>query len=185
MSTDPDTYPSLGSSSYKSVGQRWYGRTMKTEVVRSQRRKKTIEAKVVDGVLRVYVPDSLTTAEEKRWVATMQQRIAATLEKEAVDLPQRARELAESFSLPRPDQIVFSHRQRKRWGSCTPSTGRIRISSRVAAYPTWVLDYVIVHELAHLAESNHSPAFWALVDRYPMAERARGYLLAKGESGST
>ena len=155
---------------------------MKTEVVRSQRRKKTVEAKMIDGVLRVYVPASLSAAEESHWVTTMQQRMASTLDRRAVDLPARANQLAEDLSLPRPNDIVFSERQRRRWGSCTPSTGRIRISSRVADFPHWVLDYVIVHELAHLAESNHSRDFWALVDRYPLSERARGYLLAKSEA---
>ncbi len=157
---------------------------METEVVRSHRRKKTIEAKVVDGVLRVYVPASLTTSEEQRWVRTMQQRISNQRQRQEVDLPQRAQDLAVQLSLPRPTEIVFSDRQRKRWGSCTPSTGRVRISSRLAVYPGWVLDYVIVHELAHLAESNHSTAFWALVERYPLTERARGYLLAKSETES-
>ena len=157
---------------------------MRTEVVRSERRKRTIEAKVVDGVLRVYVPAALTAAEERHWVATMQQRMAAKVIPEPIDLQARARALADEFSLPHAREIVFSTRQRKRWGSCTPSTGRIRKSSRVARYPDWVLDYVIVHELAHLVESNHSRAFWDLVERYPLAERARGYLLAKSESRS-
>lgn len=157
---------------------------METEVVRSHRRKKTIEAKVVDGVLHVYVPASLTASEEQRWVRTMQERISNQLERQEVDLPRRAQHLAEQFFLPQPTEIVFSDRQRKRWGSCTASTGRVRISSRLAAYPGWVLDYVIVHELAHLAESNHSTAFWALVERYPLTERARGYLLAKAETES-
>ena len=42
--------------------------------------------------------------------------------------------------------------------------------------PSWVLDYVLVHELAHLRVPGHGPKFWALVDRYPRTERARGYL---------
>ena len=155
---------------------------MRTEVVRSTRRKRTIEAKIIDGVLRVYIPASLTAAEERHWVAAMQARMAAKAIRDEVDLPARAAALANEFSLPHPSEIVFSTRQQKRWGSCTPDAGRIRISSRLERYPDWVLDYVIVHELAHLAESNHSPAFWDLVDRYPLAERARGYLLAKSES---
>jgi predicted metal-dependent hydrolase len=154
---------------------------MKTQVVRSGRRKKTIEAKVVDGVLRVYVPASLSLEEEALWVENMQARIARKIRSEGIDLPQRAARLADTLGLPQPEQIVFSDRQNKRWGSCTPSAGRIRISSKLATYPSWVVDYVIVHELAHLVHGNHSPAFWDLVARYSLAERARGYLLAKSE----
>ena len=76
--------------------------------------------------------------------------------------------------------IRFVSNQVSRWGSCTPSTGEIRISDRIAGFPPWVLDAVIVHELAHLDERLHNDRFWAVVDRYPLAERARGYLMAKG-----
>lgn len=66
-----------------------------------------------------------------------------------------------------------------RWGSCTPAAGTIRLSARLARFPDWVIDYVIVHELGHLEEPGHGAAFWRLVNRYPRAERAIGYLIAK------
>jgi len=65
---------------------------------------------------------------------------------------------------------------RTRWGSATPADGSVRISERLRETPSWVLDYVLVHELAHLVEPGHTPAFWSLVRRYPRSERAIGYL---------
>lgn len=152
---------------------------MKTQVIRSERRKKTVDAQVVDGVLRVAIPASMSTEEEHHWVRLMHGRIERKLTCANVDLPARARSLATDLNLPPPSEIVFSDRQRQRWGSCSPADGRIRISSRIAGFPPWVLDYVIVHELAHLEEPNHSAAFWGLVNRYPLSERARGFLIAK------
>jgi predicted metal-dependent hydrolase len=75
--------------------------------------------------------------------------------------------------------------QDKRHGSCTPTKATIRISHRIATMPQFVQDYVIVHELAHLIEPNHSKKFWALVYRYPRTERARGYLMAVGLEDTT
>ncbi len=67
--------------------------------------------------------------------------------------------------------------QDRRWGSCTFTAGVIRVSSRAAALPGWVRDYILVHELAHLECPGHGARFWALVNRYPLAERARGFLI--------
>jgi hypothetical protein len=155
---------------------------VEVEVVRSARRRRTVQARVVDGVLRVSVPAAMPADEERRWVEEMVRRIARRTTTGAIDLEARARRLADRHDLPRPASVVWSERQRSRWGSCTPSTGAIRVSSRLAAWPPWVLDYVLVHELAHLVAADHGPRFQALVARYPLAERARGFLIAKGGS---
>jgi predicted metal-dependent hydrolase len=65
---------------------------------------------------------------------------------------------------------------RRRWGSCTVDDRTIRVSDRLAAVPDHVLDYVLVHELCHLVHPDHSPAFHALLARYPHVERARAFL---------
>jgi predicted metal-dependent hydrolase len=47
-------------------------------------------------------------------------------------------------------------------------------------YPQWVIDAVVVHELAHLVVRAHNPEFYELCNRYPLTERAKGFLIAKG-----
>lgn len=153
---------------------------MQVEVVRSPRRRRTVQARRVGDVLRVSIPAAMTAADERRWVAEMVSRAERRERTGAVDLAARAAALAHAHRLPTPSGIRWVDNQAWRWGSCTPAEGTVRISSRLAAVPGWVLDYVIVHELAHLAISAHSPEFWELVSRYPRAERARGYLMAIG-----
>lgn len=148
------------------------------EIVRSRRRKTTLQASVVAGTIRVHVPAGMAPADEKRLVDDLVVKVRRKLQAGAVDLPARAAALADRFDLPEPAQISWSSRQNRRWGSCTTAAGTIRISSRLASAPPFVLDYVIVHELAHLRVAGHGPSFDALVARYPLAERARGYLLA-------
>jgi hypothetical protein len=150
------------------------------DVIRSKRRKRTVQAYVADGRLRVMVPDGLSPDEVARLVEQMTERIARKVSSAGVDLEQRARVLAHEYGLPAPSGIEWSDRQMRRWGSCS-SDGRIRISNRLASMPSWVLDWVMIHELAHLEEPNHGPRFKTLVGRYELAERARGYLMAKSE----
>ena len=151
----------------------------RVEVVRSTRRTRTVGARLVGSVLRVSVPSWMSAAEERRWVEDMTRRFARQIDAALVDLDDRAAVLARRHGLKRPTSIRWVDNMQSRWGSCTPSTGAVRISTRLARFPEWVRDYVIVHELAHLTYAGHTPAFWKLVDRYPKAERARGYLIAK------
>jgi predicted metal-dependent hydrolase len=153
---------------------------MEVEVVRSRRRRKTIQARRVGNVLRVSIPAHLSAAEEQRWVNEMLRRAERHQRPRSSDLEARARRLADRFGLARPAEIRWVDNQESRWGSCTPSEGTVRISSKLATEPSWVLDYVIVHELAHLHVGGHGKAFWRLVNRYPLAERARGFLIARG-----
>lgn len=152
--------------------------TLPVEVVRSGRRKKTLSAQLVDGKIRVLVPEGMPAAEEKRMVDSLVTRLSNKLQSGRVDLAERAAQLARRYRLPEPEHIEWTARQGARWGSCSTSQGRIRISDRLAQVPPWVLDYVIVHELAHLVERGHGPAFKALEARYRLAERATGYLMA-------
>jgi len=69
---------------------------------------------------------------------------------------------AEALGRPIPKVVVRD--QKRRWGSCD-AKGVIRLSWRLAAAPTDLIDYVCAHEVAHLIEMNHSPAFWAVVER--------------------
>lgn len=155
------------------------------EVVRSGRRRKTVSAELKNGVLVVRAPAAMSDVE----LAPVIEKLQARLEKQVkrasvsdVDLEQRARMLNGKYfnGRLRWQSIRFVTNQNKRFGSCTPSRGTIRLSDRLAKMPQWVLDYVLVHEMAHLEEANHGKRFWKLVNAYPLTERARGYLMAVG-----
>lgn len=150
------------------------------EVIRSTKRKRTVAARLVGDTLQVRIPATMSRADERRYVDKLAEQIARSQRSDRVDVAARAAGLARRHGLPQPTSVRWSGSQLSRWGSCSPGRGDIRVSERLAPFPPWVLDYVLVHELAHLVEPNHSPAFWRLVARYPKAERARGFLIAKG-----
>ncbi|QOR71785.1 M48 family metallopeptidase [Ruania alkalisoli] len=151
-------------------------------VRRSSRRRKTVSAYREHGRTVVAIPGRFSRAEEEAWVRRMLARLAAGDRRRCPDedaLTRRARELAERYLDERavPTSVTWVDNQGSRWGSCTPDSGTIRISDRVQGMPGWVLDYVLLHELAHLIEAGHDENFWALLERYPKTERARGFLL--------
>ncbi|HEX2058265.1 MAG TPA: M48 family metallopeptidase [Actinomycetota bacterium] len=157
----------------------------RVEVRRSAKRKKTISAEIVGEALIVSVPERLSRAEEHEWVTLMARRMSERRRRDRLNsdgaLEAKAAQLADRYlGGVRPADVSWVANQQSRWGSCCPDDRTIRISTALADYPAWVRDYVIVHELAHLIVPDHSPAFWELVNRYPLTERARGFLIAKG-----
>jgi predicted metal-dependent hydrolase len=151
------------------------------EVRRSRKRRRTVAAYREDDKVVVLIPARLTRAEERQWVATMLDRLEKSEQRRRpsdAGLKRRARELSVRFldGRAKPLTVRWVDNQNSRWGSCTPSDKSIRLSRRLQGMPSWVIDYVLVHELAHLLEVGHTPKFWEWVDRYPKAERAKGFL---------
>lgn len=160
---------------------------MNVKIVRSARRTKTVQARLVDGEMVVHAPARLSDAELAPIVDKLRRQIERRRARQMhvpsdADLERLARELNRQYfhGELRWQSIRWVTNQSTRFGSCTPNDGTIRISHRVAAMPAFVRNYVIVHELAHLQEPGHGPRFWQLVNRYPKTERARGYLMAIG-----
>jgi hypothetical protein len=159
---------------------------VEVKIVRSRRRKKTVEARLEAGVLVVQAPAAISDGELAPIVEKLRAKVEKKLRRHQREsdeaLEARARELNLRYFGGKLtwQSIRYVTNQAKRFGSCSPSYGTLRISQRVERMPDWVRDYVLVHELAHLVEPNHSRAFWDLVNRYPKAERARGYLIAIG-----
>lgn len=158
------------------------GAAPQVEVRRSRRRRRTVSAYREGGRIVVLVPASLSAAEVDRWVGEMVARLERSRAKRHPsdeELLERARRLSDRFlgGIAQPTSVRWVDNQRSRWGSCTPGDGTVRLSSRLQGMPGWVVDYVLVHELAHLVVPGHDAEFWAWVAHYPHAERAKGYLL--------
>lgn len=150
-------------------------------VIRSARRKRTVSADQVGGVLRLRIPHRLARRHVEEHARAFRQRMArqsAGLPRGDDQLLTRAQELSEQYlnGVPQPSSVTWSPRQRSRWGSTTSTTGEIRLSSRLKQMPQWVQDAVLIHELAHLVEPGHGPRFKELVGRYPRTEQADAFL---------
>jgi predicted metal-dependent hydrolase len=154
------------------------------EVRRSARRRRTVSAYRDGERIVVMIPGRFTRAEEAEWVAKMVARLDTGTRRGSrrhgtdTALSRRAAELSNRYldGLARPASVRWVGAMRSRWASCTPVDRTIRLSERLREMPSWVQDYVLVHELTHLLVPGHGPDFWSLVARYPRTERARGYL---------
>ncbi len=151
------------------------------DVRRSARRRRTVSAYRDGERVVVLIPARFTKAEEREWVERMVSRVTASRSRSRsgdAALARRAAELSERYlgGRARPVSVRWVPAMRTRWASCTPADATIRLSRRLQEMPTWVQDYVLLHELAHLLVPGHGPGFWRLLASYPRLERARGFL---------
>lgn len=155
--------------------------TPAVEVRRSARRRRTVTAYRDGGRTVVLIPAGFSRAQEREWVGKMLDRLSAQERRRRPpkeQLQARAGELSRLYldGRARPVSVAWVANQNTRWGSCTPADGTIRLSTRLQGMPAWVVDYVLLHELAHLLEPGHGARFWAMLAGYPRTERARGFL---------
>lgn len=158
---------------------------LQVKVIKSNRRTKTVSARMEDDVMVIRAPTNISEEELSSMIEDFKKRFERKAKRARLDdsdLEKRAQELNKLYFYGKLtwNSVTWSTRQNSRYGSCTPANKTIRISHQLEKVPRFVLDYVLVHELAHLLEANHGKGFWDLVYRYPKTERARGYLMAMG-----
>ena len=172
------------------------------EVIRSRRKSLSLEVRP-DGRVLLRAPLWATQrqlnafAEKNRSWIDRKQEEARLRREEALAVPPLTEE--ELSALQKRGRVLFARRaaqyaplvgvdygrisvrrQRSKWGSCS-SQGNLNFNCLLLLAPEEVLDYVVVHELCHRLEMNHSPRFWANVRRVlPDYERSRRYLRENG-----
>ncbi len=169
------------------------------DVQLTRKRVKNINLRVrSDGTVAVSAPHAVSLAEIERflcdkqaWVARARSRVASAPEDAcahaSAEEQQAWKETVQAFVPPliqkweavlgvKAGKLAYRN-MKSRWGSCQPSTGRICINTRLAAYPPECLEYVVVHELCHLLVRGHSARFYGLLDRaLPSWREARARL---------
>ncbi|MBA2559409.1 MAG: M48 family metallopeptidase [Propionibacteriales bacterium] len=151
------------------------------DVRRSRRRTRTVSAYREGDRIVVLIPARMSRADEQEWVATMLAKVRRAERRRRPDdatLSARAEVLSARYleGKARPTSVRWATNQHSRWGSCTPLDATIRISSRLQGMPSYVVDYVLLHELTHLLVAGHGDDFWHWVSRFDLTERARGFL---------
>ncbi len=158
------------------------------EIRASSRRKKTGTAHWSGSRIVVQIPARIRGRERTAFVDDLVERILTQRPQNAAgdaELEERAKVLAELYNDGvLPSTVRWVKNQRARWASCSPASREIRVSSRLRQCPEWVIDAVLVHELAHLQEADHSAKFNEIADRHPRQTDSglflEGYALGLG-----
>ncbi len=158
------------------------------EIQASARRKKTGTAHWSGSRIVVQIPARIKGRERAAFVDDLVKRLLIQRPQNAAgdaSLEERANVLAELYNDGViPASVRWVKNQQSRWASCSPATREIRVSNRLRQCPEWVIDAVLVHELAHLQEADHSSRFYDIANRHPRQGECalflEGYALGLG-----
>jgi predicted metal-dependent hydrolase len=159
---------------------------MEVKIIRSKKRRRTVSARLVNDLLLINAPFILSPERLDEIITDFKLKFSRKKLKTELDKEKNLSDLAKTLNAEyfsnklKIDSIEYTTNQNSRFGCCNYRTAKIRISHKIGLMPKWVRKYVLIHEMAHLIEPNHSRAFWDIVYRYRLAERARGYLMAAG-----
>lgn len=177
-----------------------------TDVIITRRRTSRLSIRITkEGEVRVsapwYLPKRTIEAfieSHREWIARAKERVSwkqagrdAFYDKLDISTPAlRKAAVARLDSIVKPLVSKYSAQMgvfptgisyrasRTRWGSCNPRTRRINFSLYLLLLPPWCTEHIVVHELAHLLEANHSPRFYAIMDtHFPRWREARKHTL--------
>jgi hypothetical protein len=150
------------------------------EVRTSKRRRKTATAFWERERIVVVLPAHVRGSQRNEMVDWLVERVVASrpgLQSTDDALATRAHQLADRYvDGVRPSSVRWVTNQQKRWGSCSVDTREIRLSHRLKTVPDWVLDALLVHELAHLLHPDHSADFHRVANRHPRQRQAAVFL---------
>ena len=157
---------------------------MEVKIIRSKRRRRSVGARLVNDLLLINAPLALSQEHLDKIISNFKLKFARQKLKTELDKEKNLLDLARALNKEyfdnklKIESIEYATNQNSRFGCCNYRTAKIRISHKIGRMPNWVRKYVLIHEMAHLIQPNHSRAFWDIVCRYKLTERARGYLMA-------
>ena len=157
---------------------------MEVKIIRSLRRKRCVGARLVNNLLLINAPLTLSQERLDKIIEDFKSKFTRRMIKAELDKDKNLMDLASALNKQYFENklkiklLEYSTNQNSRFGCCNYRTAEIRISHKVGLMPKWVLRNVLLHEMAHLIQPNHGRAFWEIVGRYRLMERARGYLMA-------
>jgi len=156
---------------------------IKIEIKYSKRRKKTVSAVFRNDTLIISAPQNINKQFLDDFIKKTKRKYFVSMENKKTNLKELSLKLMKKYfskairdKIGNDFDITFVSTQKTVLGVCNYANRTIRLSDVLIPLPNWITNYVIIHELAHFIEPNHSKRFWEIVNNYPYVDQAKSFL---------